>query len=259
MYTLNLDPIAFELGPLTIRWYGLIYALGFILAYIILYKISKKQLIPNLNKNNVDLFVLYSMISIVLGARIFEFLFYQFNTLITNPLEFFMIWHGGLSFHGALAGFLFSTWIFGRKYKVNFWQLLDISSIIVIFCLIFGRLANWINGELAGTPSTTTWCTIFPNYDAVCRHPYPIYAALSHLLLFLYLSFLVYKNKNNIKDYLGKKKLTINFIIGYGILRIITDIWKLDNQFFGIKTGQWLSLIMILVGVLIIKYRKIKQ
>ena len=120
-------------------------------------------------------------------------------------------------------------------------------------------LEKEFNAELIGTPFNGSWCVIFPNYDTVCRHPYPIYAALSHLLLFLYLIFLLYKNKENIKDYLGKRNLTISFFIGYGILRIITDIWKVDNIVLGIKTGQWLSLVMVLIGILLIIFNKRKQ
>tara|TARA_Y100000034_G_scaffold136768_1_gene215596 strand:- start:28309 stop:29100 length:792 start_codon:yes stop_codon:yes gene_type:complete len=258
MYTININPILFELGFLKIRYYGLIYALGFILFYLTMYYVAKKQLIPNFDKDNVDTYVLYIMISIVLGARVFEMLFYQFNTLITNPIEILMIWHGGLSFHGGLAGLLLATWLFCKKNKINIWKLLDISSVIGIFTLILGRIANLINQELVGTPSTAKWCMIFPRVDNICRHPYQIYASLSHLLLFLFLIFIIYINRHKIKTFIGTKKLSIMFLIGYGVLRIITDIWKLENLYFGLKTGQWLSIVMIAVGVWLLIFRKRK-
>ena len=124
---------------------------------------------------------------------------------------------------------------------------------------MLGRIGNLINGELAGTQFNGQWCAVFPLYDNACRHPYPVYAFISHLILFVYLAVLIYVKRKELKDFIGKRIIAANFFIGYGILRIITDIWKLDNIFFGIKTGQWLSLLMIAIGIFILLNRKHKK
>jgi phosphatidylglycerol:prolipoprotein diacylglycerol transferase len=256
MYVLDFNPTILKIGFVDIRWYSVIFALGFVLFYFYLKYLIGKKLLDGLNKENFESFVVYSIIGIVAGSRIFYFLFYDFSGLFTNPLEIFKIWHGGLSFHGGLIGFLMSTFIFSRKYKINLWKLLDISAVFAIFGLMLGRIGNFLNGEIAGTPFDGAWCTVFPLYDNVCRHPYPVYAFISHLILLIYLLIIIYLNKNRLKEFIGRRIMSANFLIGYGALRIITDIWKLDNLFFGLKTGQWLSILMIIIGFMILFLKK---
>ena len=258
MFAINFNPILLKIGFLEIRWYSLIYALGFVIFYLFLREIAKKKLIERLDKEKAELFVIYSIIGVVLGARIFYFLFYDINELFTNPSEFFKIWNAGLSFHGGLFGFLASSWIFSRREKINFWSLIDISSVAAIFALMLGRIGNLINGELAGTEFSGPWCAVFPLYDNLCRHPYPVYAFISHMMLFFYLAVLLYVNRKRLKDFIGKKIIAANFLIGYGVLRIITDIWKLDSMFLFMKTGQWLSAVMIVLGVFLLVWKKKK-
>lgn len=259
MYTHNLNPIAFSIGSLDIRWYGIIFAIGFILFYLLLYYIAKKDLIENFNTKNLDVYFLYIIICVIVFSRVLDFVFYDFMTIIKNPLEVLMIWHGGLSFHGGLIGFIVGSLLFTRKKKIKIWKLLDISAVVAIFGLMLGRLGNFVNGELVGEAFTGSWCVVFPKYDAICRHPYQIYAFLSHLLLFIFLVYLLYMHRGKWKEYLGTKKLAINFLIGYGLLRIIVDFFKVDSVFWSIKTGQWLSIGMIVFGIILIWYNKRKH
>ena len=251
MYQLNFNPNIMTIGPVEIKWYSLAYLLGFLFLYFCSKYCIKKNLIKNLNKQNLEDFLLYSILGILIGARILFFLFYNIKELFT--LEVFQFWHGGMSFHGGLIGFIISAILFSRKHKIIIWKLLDVSAVVAIFSLMLGRIGNIINGELMGTPFNGPWCFIFPKYDHICRHPYPLYALISHLFLFTYLLIIVYYNRNKLKDFLGKRILTVNFLIGYGILRIITDIWKVDAMFLGIKTGQWLSIAMMIAGLILIK------
>lgn len=255
MFTIDFNPTILEIGPFEIRWYGLFYLLGFILLYLTMRYCVKKQIF-DLDKKMIDDFIFYVILGMIIGARIFYFAFYSIEELFS--LELLKIWHGGMSFHGGLIGTIIAILIFSKRFKVNFWQYLNITAIIAILALMMGRIGNFINGELIGTPFNGPWCAIFTNYDNICRHPYPLYAALSHLLLFIYLIILIYIHRTDLKEYLNKKTITINFLIGYGILRIITDIWKVDYGLLGIKTGQWLSLCMIIAGLTIFfKYRKL--
>ncbi len=258
MYVLDINPTILNIGSLKIQWYGLIYALGFILSYVFLRRVVKNRWIKRLDIEKLDSFIIYAILGVVLGSRLFYFVFYDFMELIVNPLEFFSIWHGGMSFHGGLIGTVVACILFSRKYKIDVWKLFDICTIPAIFALMLGRIGNLINGGLVGTAFDGGWCFIFPKYDMVCRHPYPIYAFISHLILFGYLVMLLYINREKIKSYLGKGVLGVNFLIGYGVLRIITDIWKVDNLVLGVKIGQWLSVIMILIGIIIIKEKKEK-
>jgi phosphatidylglycerol---prolipoprotein diacylglyceryl transferase len=258
MFVLDFNPSIVKLGFLDIRWYSAIFALGFLLFYFYMRNLAKKEMIQGLDRKNFEMFVVYSIFGIVIGSRILFFLFYDLGELFTNPLEIFKVWHGGLSFHGGLIGFLFSTYIFSKRYKINLWKLLDISAIPAIFALMLGRIGNLINGEIVGMPFDGAWCAVFPLHDSICRHPYPAYAFISHLILLIYLLIIVYVNRQKLKSFIGTRILAANFLIGYGVLRIITDIWKLDNIFFGLKTGQWLSVLMIILGVIILLVKRKK-
>ncbi|MFC1686051.1 prolipoprotein diacylglyceryl transferase [Nanoarchaeota archaeon] len=254
MYTLNLDPVIFSIGSLDIKWYSLFYLLGFVFLYAALKYVSIKKGIEGLNEEKIENFLIYAVLGIVIGSRLGYFLFYNISELFT--LELFKFWNGGLSFHGGLIGGLIATALFSKKNKISFLPLFNISILAGIFALALGRIANFINGRLVGTEFDGLGCVVFPAFDNVCRHPYPIYASISHFLLFGYLMLIIYFHRHWIKNFLGRLTITINFLIGYGILRIITDIWKVDNVILGIKTGQWLSVFMIIAGIILLFYEK---
>lgn len=254
MYILDINPIILSLGPFVVRWYSLFYLLGFVFLYAALRYSAKKEWISGLEGENVEKFLVYVILGVVIGSRLGYFLFYNFSGLFS--LEIFKIWNGGLSFHGGLIGIITAILLFVKRNNVNLLKLLNISAVVGIFGLALGRIGNFINGRLIGTAFDGGWCVVFPAVDNVCRHPYPIYAFISHILLFSYLILLIYLHRKEVGDFLGRLTLTANFIIGYGLLRIITDIWKVDNMFLGVKTGQWLSAVMILIGIFLLKRRK---
>ena len=243
MFIQNIDPVLFKIGFLEIRYYGLVYFIGFLLALFILKK-NKKELY--LTDEKIYDFILYLFISIVFGARIFYFIFDEPYTLIRDPLEFFKIWHGGMDFFGSLTGILITGYLFCRKNKINFYKLSDTLVIPATFALMLGRIANFINGEIVGTLSNLPWCVVFKDYSG-CRHPYQIYAAISHLILLLIL--FRFKKIKNRKDGF----LLFIFILGYGILRFLVDFFRDEPRFYGLTLWQYFSLIFIVVSLILYK------
>jgi len=247
MYIHNINPTLFQLGFLEIRFYGIVYILGFLLVYWFIYK-KREQL--NIKKHQIDNLILIGLIGLLIGARIFHFLFSEPLIFIKNPLEIFILWHGGMSFFGALIGSFIAVVYYLKKINLNWKKFADIIVIAVTIALILGRIANFINGELVGTASTLPWCVIFPTFDYICRHPYQLYASFSHLILLGILLFV-----NNIKE---KKHglVFIIFLIGYSVLRFITDFTRLDPRFLGLTSWQYLSIVFVVVGLYMFNKQK---
>jgi phosphatidylglycerol---prolipoprotein diacylglyceryl transferase len=251
MFTLDFNPVLIDLGFFQVRWYSLFYIIGFLGLYVTLMFGTRKKIFQ-MDQKTLDDYIVWAILGIIIGGRSGFFLFYNLDGLIRNPLEFFMLWHGGMAFHGGLVGFILATYLFCRFKGILFWKILDISAVVGAFALMLGRIGNILNGELPGTIFSGSWCVVFPSYDYICRHPYPIYTLISHFLLALYLILLLYLQRKHLKKFIGKGILTAHFLVGYGVLRIITDIWKVDYIFFGFKHGQWLSLFMIIAGIVFI-------
>ncbi len=254
MFIHNIDPTLFNIGALEIRFYGIIYALGFLLAYWMIYK-KRKEI--EIKKEQIDNLMLFLLIGLLVGARVFHFTFSDPLTFIRNPWEIFMIWHGGMSFFGALLGSFIGVFYYSKKIKKDWKKFADIIVIAAVVALIFGRIANFINGELVGTPTTLPWCVIFPNIDYVCRHPYQIYASISHVLL-LGILLIFYKLRKIRKS--GDGAIFIKFLIFYSILRFITDFVREDPRFLGLVVWQYISIIVIGVGIfMLIKQKAYKH
>ena len=225
---------------LEIRYYGLVYVLGFL---IILFILNRQKEKLKLSKDDVYDYVFYLIIFTVLGARIFEILFYEPLFYFSNPLEMLMIWHGGLSFHGALTGVVIWIYIFTKKKKLHFYDLSDILVVPVAFMLFLGRIANFINGELVGKITSLPWGVKFKGYEGF-RHPTQIYEALKNLLIFFML-LLFLRNKN-----LKKGTLTWLFFLFYGTLRFLIEFLKEQDSFiFELPVTQILSSLMIVVSL----------
>src|SRR3989344_7287527 len=234
MFTLNIDPVLFKLGFLEIRYYGLIYFIGVLLTY---YYLKRKKV---LDENELDRFMLYLTVGMFLGARLFGIASQDPFVLFENPLEFFMIWHGGMSFFGGfLGGFLGSYLVLKKKQKLM--RVADLITLPLTFSLFLGRIANFVNQELIGTATDARWCFNFSTAIG-CRHPYQIYAAFSHLLLFGFLLFLSQRNYR-----LGE--IFWSFVAGYGLLRFLTDFFRENPRIFGLTGWQWLSILFFAVGV----------
>jgi phosphatidylglycerol:prolipoprotein diacylglycerol transferase len=258
----NIDPVIISLGPLAIRWYGLIFMAGFVLTYFFLNYVVKKNRLQGLTRKSIDDFIFYSVIAIVLGTRLFEVLFYEPGYYFKNPGKILAIWEGGLSFHGGLAGIILVTWLFTRKIKIPFKKMADVLSICGAFALFLGRIANFINGELYGfavsnqvTPPWYAVKFIRTDQQQLWRVPTQLLESLKNLITFLVL-FIIWKKAKNYKDGL----LMWLFLIMYGTFRFVIEYSKdvYQNQFLGLSSGQLLCIPMILAGIigLIHMYKK---
>lgn len=250
MFVNTIDPVLFSIGPLAIRWYGLVYALGFVAVYIALTRTN------TLKPKDADSFLLWLIVGMLIGARTFHFLFYQ--GIPQSILEFFAVWQGGMSFHGALLGLGIAGWWWAKRNNKNFWELADISSIVAAFFLALGRIANFTNSEIIGQVSTTPWCVEFPNAPNVadatgiplneeCRHPTQIYAMIKNLFLGTVL-LLLWKKKRYAHGF-----VFWSFVTLYGILRFTVQFWRTDAVVaFGLQWGHYLSLVLVIVGAAVL-------
>jgi phosphatidylglycerol:prolipoprotein diacylglycerol transferase len=242
----NLNPVAFSIGPVSVRWYGIVYALGFLLGYYVLRTAAKHKLIPNMTEQLAEDYTLQLMMAGIIGARLFEVLIYDPVFYLHHPLEIPAVWHGGLSIHGGLLGAIIMTWYFCKKHKINFYKIADVLVVPLSFVLIFGRIANYVNGELWGRKTDVAWCVQFPNV-AGCRHPSQLYEALYSYLLFFIL--LCMEQSKRFADGV----IFWSFVVLYGAFRFVANFFREfdpgDPGFLGISLGQWLSLLMIIVGL----------
>jgi len=245
-----IDPIAAEIGPLVIRWYSLAYVAGILLGWRYMLSMTTKAG-QRISKQQIDDFVVWITLGIVLGGRIGYVLFYQTQYLWEDPLQALKIWEGGMSFHGGLLGVIAALVLFARIHKVPLLHLGDLVACAVPIGLFFGRIANFINGELFGRTSDVPWAMIFPRGGAVPRHPSQLYeAALEGIMLFFLLGWLARKT-----NMLGKPgRLGALFIMGYGLSRFIVEFFREPDAHLGvfiaqISMGQLLSLPMIGFGI----------
>ncbi|NOZ80125.1 MAG: prolipoprotein diacylglyceryl transferase [DPANN group archaeon] len=242
MFVYNLDPVLLHLGPLEIRYYGLVYALGLLFAYGFLNHLVKKGRIANLTQELLDVLILYLAGGLILGGRLGYFLFYARTRLVNDPLALFRVWEGGMSFHGALLGLMLVLWLFTRKYDVKFYAIADVLVIPTALGLFFGRIANFINGELIGTPTTVSWCIQYKGVEG-CRHPSQLYEAGKNLFIFFMLWYLYAKRR------LKEGILFWTFVLAYGVLRFFVTFYREDPRVFGLSEGQILSALMAFVAL----------
>lgn len=249
MWVNNLNPVLLKLGALEIRWYGLVYVLGFFLAIYWMQYLRKKGEL-SLSKDDIWDFTFYLMLGVLIGARLFE-IFWEPKYYLSNPLNLLKIWQGGMSFHGGFIGIVTVAWIYCKKKHFNFWKLADILSVPTILVLALGRLANFINGELIGRVWNGKWCVVFPDYDNLCRHPSTIYAAGKRFIIFGWLLFLT------LKEEFEPGFIFWNFVFWEGLGRIIVDFYRENHLFMELSLGQWFSLVMVIfAGIMFWKYYK---
>tara|TARA_Y100000768_G_scaffold281105_1_gene216051 strand:- start:4371 stop:5162 length:792 start_codon:yes stop_codon:yes gene_type:complete len=259
MYTHNLDPILFDLGFLVIRWYSLAYVFGIVIGWWLGKKIIKhilKDIDIKFNLNDFDDLISYLIISIIVGGRLGFVIFYNFNYYISNPIDIIKVWEGGMSFHGALLGIIIGTYIFSKKKNISTFFLLDIIACASPIGIFFGRIANFINGELIGKVTERSWHVIFPAVDMLPRHPSQLYEAfLEGFVLFIILNLIIFKTKYKIGT------CSCLFLICYGFFRIISEFFREPDLQIGylfnlFSLGTVLSFVMILVGLIIFKVKR---
>ncbi len=255
MYTHNLNPILLDFGFIAIRWYSLAYIFGILIGWWY----GKKIIITILKQTNFkfelrgfDDLISYLVFSIIIGGRLGYVLFYNLEFYISNPLNIIKIWEGGMSFHGALLGIVVGTYLFSIKRGVPIFFLLDVIACVAPIGIFFGRIANFINGELIGKVTSVSWGVIFPAVDMSVRHASQLYeATLEGIILFLILNTLIFYQKYTIGT------CSYLFLIFYGVFRIFSEFFREpDNQvgliFNLFSMGTLLSFFMIVAGFVIL-------
>ena len=249
----DIDPVAIQIGPIAIRWYALAYIAGLIGGWQYCLRLATRS--PNIvTPRHIDDFMVWATIGVVLGGRLGFVFFYQPAHYLSQPGEIFQVWKGGMSFHGGLLGVILAMIIFSRRIGTGFFPLADIIAAATPIGLFFGRIANFINGELWGRATDVPWAVIFPRAGPQPRHPSQLYeAGLEGLVLFAVLSLLVFR-----ADALRRPGLVAGaFLVGYGLSRILAETMREPDSYigflsFGTTWGQWLSLPMVLYGLYLI-------
>ncbi|MDZ4815670.1 MAG: prolipoprotein diacylglyceryl transferase [Verrucomicrobiota bacterium] len=247
-YVHNLNPEIIKFSEkFAIRWYGVSYLLGFLGAYLLLKVLIDRKIFKIQAKELPDFVMGTALFGILVGGRLGYVLFYQDkDKLFSDPLSIFRVWEGGMASHGGMIGVvLFMMW-FGRKHKYPYWHLVDNIAVVVPVGLFFGRVANFINGELFGKPTQLPWAVIFPLEDMQPRHPSQLYEALGEgLVLFLVLWFVRHRAWSFVDG-----RLSALFLIVYGIIRITIETVRVPDAslWLGLTRGQFLSVIMVIVG-----------
>ncbi|MBU0482776.1 MAG: prolipoprotein diacylglyceryl transferase [Proteobacteria bacterium] len=249
----QIDPVFFALGPLKVRWYGLMYVLGFTAVHILVSYQCRKYRLKKLAEHYENLnFTL--IIGLILGARLGYVLFYNFSYYLQQPAEIPAVWLGGMSFHGALIGLLIAGWLYCRKHDLDFLRTTDAYTMTIPIGLGLGRIGNFINGELFGRVTDVPWAMIFPAGGAVPRHPSQLYECLLEgvfLFLLLWTLRIPYYRHN-----WPRGTILATFLVGYGLSRVVVELFREPDVqlgiLFGLVTmGQLLSLIMIGGGILL--------
>ncbi len=256
----NIDPIAFSIAGLVVRWYALAYMIGIIGGWKYITWLDKRSNQPILSKTHIDDMMLWGVLGVVLGGRIGYVVFYNLPYYLNNPLDALKIWQGGMSFHGGALGVIFVFYLFARKYKIPYVQLMDRICCAVPIGLFFGRIANFINGELYGRVSDFPLAIVFPHGGALARHPSQLYEALLEgAVLFAVLTWLAVRRNMLRQSQQGIISGTLLF--GYGLARFIIEYVREPDAHIGllfgfISAGQVLCLPMIIVGAWLIFFMK---
>ncbi|HXZ93958.1 MAG TPA: prolipoprotein diacylglyceryl transferase [Burkholderiales bacterium] len=243
----DIDPVAFRLGPLAVRWYGLMYLAGFAAGWWLGVRRIKAGAAP-ITRVQFDDVLFYAVLGVILGGRLGYVLFYKPEYYFFHPLEIFAVWHGGMSFHGGFLGVLAAMVFAARKFGVDWWTLMDFVAPLCPIGLAAGRLGNFINGELWGRVTTLPWGMVFPGAGPLPRHPSELYEfTLEGVALFAILWWFSAKPR-------PRGQVSALFLIGYGTFRFIAEFAREPDDFLGylalhLTMGQWLSLPMIVAGL----------
>ena len=249
MFINNFDPVAFQIISFEIRWYSLAYIAGIIIGWMLCKKIFIRK--SDINEKFDD-YVTYLVIGIIIGGRLGYIIFYNFNYYISNLFDIFKVWEGGMSFHGGLIGIIVASILFSKKNNQDSFLYMDLVSLVAPIGIFFGRLANFINSELYGTPTDIPWAVTFIQVDNLSRHPSQLYEAiLEGIILFIILMY--FKNK----DYLKKPGLISGlFLIFYSLFRFFIEFVRVPDEqlgylIFELSMGQIISLISFVIGIIL--------
>lgn len=242
-----ISPDLLNIGGFRIRWYSVMYLIGYVLGYFIFRKRVREGLF-RISETALDSFISYLIIGMLIGARVFYVIFYNYGEYSQDPWQIFAIWKGGLSFHGAAVGMTVGCYLFGRKYKVSFFEVTDAMAAAAPLGIFFGRIGNFINGELYGRPTDLPWGMLFPTDEVqppIPRHPSQLYQSLTEgMLLFLVLWWVQARAAK--KETYRPGLLSAGFLIGYGIIRFLVEYTRQPDTQLGLLLGGYFSMGQIL-------------
>ena len=256
----DIDPIAFGLGPLQVHWYGIMYLLGFGMAWWLGNRRVRSGRLPGVNEQAFGDLLFYAMLGVVLGGRLGYVFFYAFGDLLKDPLMLFRIWEGGMSFHGGLIGVVAASWWWSRRHRLHLFDTVDFIAPLVPPGLGFGRLGNYIGGELFGKPTEAGWGVVFPRapefagwsidqvkaefatgaLDKFARHPSQLYqAALEGLAMFAVLWWFSSRPR-------PRYAVSGMFALLYGCFRFVVEFVRVPDQQIGYLAFDWLTMGQVL-------------
>lgn len=252
----NIDPVAFSLGPLDVRWYSLAYMVAFIAGWRYCMALAAKDTDKLPSPKQVDDFLVWAVLGVILGGRIGYVLFYNLAEYIQNPADMLKIWHGGMSFHGGLLGMATSTLVYSYRHKIPALRLGDILACAAPIGFFFGRIANFINGELYGRVTDSPFSMVFPHGGSLPRYPSQLFEAFFEGLVLFFLllilaQFSVIRNRNGL--------LFGIFLMFYGAARFVIEYWREPDIQLGFivahfTMGQILCFPMVVIGVILALY-----
>ena len=246
----DIDPVAFSIGPIAVRWYALAYIAGLVIGWQVMRRVCAEP--PKiLSPLKIDDFLLWAALGVILGGRLGYVLFYKPGFYIEHPLAVLTLWEGGMSFHGGLLGVIAAILAFAIRNKTDPFMLSDLVAIVAPIGLFFGRIANFINGELWGRPADPSlpWAMVFPQSGTdIARHPSQIYQFLLEGLLLFVLLWLYARRER------AQGQVSAVFLLGYGVFRFIAEFFREPDAHLGLLSlgmsmGQWLCVPMIVGGV----------
>ena len=250
----NIDPVAFSIGPLAVRWYGLMYLVGFGAGWWLGLRRIQQGLAP-VTRTQLDDMLFLVVLGVILGGRLGYVLFYKPGYYAAHPLEIFAIWHGGMSFHGGLLGVMAAMVFAARRHHVDWLRLMDFVAPLIPPGIAAGRMGNFINAELPGRITELPWGMVFPAVGPEPRHPSQLYQfALEGLTLFFFLWWFSSKPRS-------RGQVSAMFLLGYGVLRFIAEFGREPDAFIGylalgLTMGQWLCLAMIAGGAALLAWSR---
>jgi len=251
------DPVAIAIGPIAIRWYGLMYLVAFML-FMWLGRIrARRMVLSGWIPRDIDDLLFFGVLGVILGGRLGYVLFYKPAYYLANPLEILAVWQGGMSFHGGFLGVLIAVWFYARRSERRWLDVTDFIAPLVPLGLAAGRMGNFINAELVGRVTTGPWAMVFPNVDNLPRHPSQLYQfALEGVALFALLWWFAASPR-------PRGAVSGAFLLGYGVFRFVAEFGREPDDFLGLlalnlSMGQWLSLPMVAAGIALLAwaYRK---
>jgi phosphatidylglycerol:prolipoprotein diacylglycerol transferase len=249
----EINPVALDLGPVKIHWYGVMYLLAFA-QFWFLGKLRARRPGSGWNEKEVDDLIFYGAMGVILGGRLGYTFFYNFSAFTDDPLMVLRIWEGGMSFHGGLIGVIVAMWMFARKKDVGFFSVADFVAPLVPLGYFIGRMGNFINGELWGRPTDAAWGMVFPHVDNLARHPSMLYQGILEGLV-VFVMLWIYSNKPR-----PAMAVSAMFLILFGLFRFVNEFFRQPDAHLGfiafdwLTMGQLLSVPMVIAGFIMLNW-----